>query len=144
MRKGGGKSKGSAFERDVAKKIVQAFRKQGIKQRECWRSVLSGGHKISCGDLNMSPRLERLFPYNVECKFYKKIEFWHFLVPQHHQQKSWVEVQWLRQMEQGQTKRPDLEPLLVMKQNHGPILAMYQSMRSGWRIMLFNDFLKIK
>lgn len=118
MRRGGGKSKGSGFERSLAKQIVAAFRKFGIVQRDCWRSVLSGGHMISAGDLVMSERLEKLFPFAVEAKFRKKILWSNFL-----QCKS-EEASWLLQAKQGAAKRDGLIALLVVKANHTQILAL--------------------
>ena len=120
MRKGGGKGKGSAFERTVAKLIVKAFRRHGIEQRECWRSVLSGGHLISSGDLAMSDRLLRLFPFSVECKFRKKIRFENFLLS-----KLSEERKWLQQAEAGARKVKGLEPILVLKANRGPIYVLF-------------------
>jgi hypothetical protein len=146
VRKGGGKGKGSGFERDVAKQIVRAFHKFGIKQRECWRSVLSGGHTMSSGDLIMSVKLEKLFPYSVECKFYRKIDWWHFLVTPPMRNQKWKEMQWLAQAINGAKKRPDLKPLLIMKENRSKVFAMYQTKEKdsvyGWRLILFSDLLK--
>src|SRR5207245_294100 len=107
MRPGGGKSKGSGFERKVAKLIARAFKKFGIHQRECWRSVLSGGHAISSGDLTFSPRLEKLFPYSVECKHVRRIRWERFLIASEDRKKSWPEVQWLQQVLEGADKRKE-------------------------------------
>lgn len=120
MRKGGGKSKGSGFEREIAKKIVKAYKKFGVKQRECWRSVLSGGHIISAGDLVMSDRLEQLFPYAVECKFRKRIRWENFLVGN----PKTEERKWIEQALEGAAKSRNLAPLLVLKANHCPIMVL--------------------
>lgn len=141
MRKGGGKSKGSAFERKVAKMIAAAFRNFGIHQRECWRSVLSGGHKISCGDLTLSPRLEKLFPFSIECKHIKRIHFERFLFPPYYRKSSWPEWQWVAQAEGDVKKRPELKPLLVMKSNTSKVLVLYKN-EFGYRMVEFADFLK--
>jgi hypothetical protein len=130
MRKGGGHSKGSEFERKIAKDIVKAFKSFGVKQRECWRSVLSGGHAIACGDLEMSERLLQLFPYAIECKFYKKIRWENFLL------NNWTskEMKWLLQAKAGADKASkegySLQALLVMKANHTPIYVMNPSSRN--------------
>lgn len=123
MRPGGGHSKGSAFERQIAKDIVKAFKKFGVEQRDCWRSVLSGGHEMSAGDLEMTPKMEALFPNCVECKFHKKIEWWRYLAAK--TKPSWKEIQWLEQAREGAKKRKGMAPLLVMKENRGPVFAMY-------------------
>ena len=126
MRKGGGKGKGSAFERTVAKLIVKAFRRHGIEQRECWRSVLSGGHLISCGDLAMSDRLLELFPYAVECKFRRRVRWERFLLGYKYRRKAWEEMKWIEQAEEGASKRKGLFPILVVKENRGPIYVLHE------------------
>lgn len=143
MRRGGGHAKGAGFERRIAKLIVKAFKQHGIKQRECWRSVLSGGHIISYGDLEMSDRLLDLFPFSVECKFRKKIRWERYLTVPSARHKSWEEWKWVTQAEEGAAKRTDrnLIPLLVLKENRGPIYAMYESVKDGLRIMPFSRFL---
>lgn len=144
MRKGGGHAKGAAFERDTAKAIVKAFKSFGIVQRDCWRSVLSGGHSMSSGDLEMTPRMEELFPYSVECKFHKKIDWWHFLVDAGKREKSWKEWQWVAQAIEGAKKRPKLDPLLVIKENRSPIFAMKVDWTGEFEpsVLLWRDFLK--
>jgi hypothetical protein len=122
MRKGGGHAKGAHFERVVAKLIVKAFKKFKINQRECWRSVNSGGHIIAAGDLEMSDRLMKLFPYAVECKFHRKIKWQNFLLGA--RAKKSQEQKWLVQAIEGSKKIKGLYPLLVMKENNGPIYAM--------------------
>ena len=142
MRKGGGKKKGSAFERTVAKMIAKAFKPFGIHQRECWRSVLSGGHKISSGDLTFSPRLAKLFPYSIECKRYKTISWERFLISKQYRKPSWQEWKWIAQAKEGLEKNDELSKwLLVLKENHGPIYAIYDA-GIGIRMVEFKDFLK--
>lgn len=120
MRRGGGKNKGGAFERFIAKAIVKAYRKPfGIEQRECWRSVLSGGHFMSAGDLALSDRLAKLFPWATECKFRKKVKWENILAGK----KGTEEMNWIDQAKQGADKRKGLKPLLVIKANHQPIRA---------------------
>ena len=140
------KGKGSGFEREVAKKIVKAFRKFGIHQRECWRSTLSGGHMIAAGDLAMSDKLIALFPYACEIKFYKKIHWWHLLIPASKKTRAWKEHQWLVQAVDGSKKRIGLLPLLIMKENHGPTMAAYMPTDRNpyhkWAFMEFKEFLR--
>jgi hypothetical protein len=143
-----GKGKGSAFERRIAKDIVKAFKKKfpWVSQRHCWRSVLSGGHEMSAGDLEMSPEMERLFPYAVECKFHKKVNWWHFLLPPGSKsfKKTWPEWQWVAQACEGARKRKGLKPLLVVHGNRGPILVVRtpRADETGWWFELWKDFLK--
>lgn len=146
-----GKGKGSGFEREVAKLIAKAFAPFGIKQQECWRSVLSGGHSMSCGDLVLSARLEAMFPYAVECKWWKEIDWIHFLVSPSKREKHWKETKWVKQAQDSVEKRPELIPLLVMKENRGKIWAFHplhvdSSLPGvhGWRFELFSSLLKRK
>lgn len=143
MRKGGGHSKGASFERDIAKRIVKAFTKFGIKQSDCWRSVLSGGHEMSSGDLRMSAKMEKLFPFSVECKAHKKVEWWRFNVEHEFRKPSWKEIQWLQQASDGAKKGKGLQPLLVIKENNRPILVMKRDREDGgWNTYLWDDFIK--
>lgn len=116
------KGKGQAFERVIAKDIVKAFRDAGftVEQNDCWRSVLSGGHAMSAGDLRMSAQMKKLFPYAVECKFYKKIKLENLLLGN---RKS-KEVQWLAQTMEGSKRSGGLGALLVMKANQQKTLAL--------------------
>lgn len=144
MKAGAGKRKGGAFERQIAKMIVRAFRKYGIKQRECWRSVLSGGHEMSCGDLYLSDRLAKLFPWAVECKYYRKIVWQNYLIPAAFRKKSWKEWQWWSQAQAAVDAKPGigLKPLLVLKENNGKIYAMRLDAQLYPTLILFSDFLK--
>lgn len=120
MRVGGGHGKGSGFEREIAKKIVKGFKCFGIEQRECWRSVLSGGHAISAGDLYLSDRLMKIFPWAVECKFRKRIRWENFLLGSLKSE----EMKWVQQSLDGAKKIKGLKALLVLKANHCPVLVM--------------------
>jgi hypothetical protein len=123
-RGGSGHRKGASFERVIAKLIVKAFKHHGIEQRECWRSVMSGGHEMSSGDLTLSDRLAKLFPWSVECKFHKHViwpNFWMAL----RYRRPCREQRWLAQAIEGANKRSDLSPLLVVKENHSDIYALY-------------------
>ncbi len=120
---GGGKKKGSEFERCIAKAIVKAFKSFGVEQRDCWRSVLSGGHFMSSGDLEMTIKMETLFPFSVDCKARKKIHWENFLLEN---MKS-EEMKWVEQVLEGVAKRPKLLPLLVLKENNCKIVAISQS-----------------
>lgn len=148
MKKGGGKAKGSGFERQIAKDIIKAFKPFKVEQRDCWRSVLSGGHPMSSGDLEMSRRMEELFPYSVECKFRKEIRWENFLLGNAKAE----ETKWIAQVLDGVKKRPELSPLLVLKANHCKALVICtRGISSGpflnvgndvWRVAHWTTFLK--
>lgn len=125
MKAGGGKSKGSSFERLVANLIVSAFSDQGIKQIDCYRTPMSGehifAHKKNPGDLVMSQRLLRLFPFSVECKFYADFDVLRFLCDRDSRKPTWNEFLWLKQA-CSQAKN-NTYPLLVFKRNNSPIFC---------------------
>jgi len=99
---------------------------------------------MSCGDLYLSDRLAKLFPYAVECKFYRKINWENYLIPPVYRQRSWKEWQWVKQSEDAVKAKPGigLTALLVLKENRGPIYALRRSEKSGrvW-LLRFKDFL---
>lgn len=148
-----GKSKGSAFERKIAKEIVKAYAKFGITQKDCWRSTLSGGHDRSAGDLEISERLEKIFPFCLEMKHRKSIRFENFLL-----QKQSEEDRWIAQTIDGSKKTKGMLPVLVMRANNRPIYALVgqkvlgtilasgtrlDSHNYSWRMMPWKIFLKV-
>ncbi len=124
MRKGGGRNKGSGFEREVAGLIIEAFAHKGICQDDCYRTPGSGGHrfakKVDPGDLVMSPRLQKLFRYSVECKFYASISMDLLMVPH---VKEGVMRDWWAQAVASTTK--GRIPLLIFRQNRQQAYAMF-------------------
>ena len=162
MRQGGGRAKGSAFERQVAKDVIQAFAKYGITVKDAYRTPLSGGHfaasRTDPGDLVISPKLAEYFPFSVECKSCAKLD-WALLFncpPTSH----WTK--WMAQCMKAAGSKP---ALVVFKGNRTPIFAMYayKSMadffpdisishlqyiktkvcRTSVRIVLFSDLLTL-
>lgn len=127
MRAGGGAPKGHGFENAVAKMVAAAFTPFGIKREDCYRTPLSGGHpfagKKDPGDLQMSPQLVELFPYCVECKFYKKIFLHGLLFPPKTWLKAWNFSKWLKQVCKA-AKHTKRIPLLVIKGNNTPEFAI--------------------
>lgn len=124
MRPGGGRAKGSAFEREVAKMIVATFASKGITKEDCYRTPLSGGHvyasKKDPGDLQISAALAKLFPYSVECKSYRSLP-WEKLV---RRTTSIFDKWWEQALRAAEgTKRL---PILVFKQNGSPAYVMYR------------------
>lgn len=114
-----GHAKGSEFERKIAKEIVKAYKPFGITQKDCWRSTLSGGHPRAAGDLEISERLAKIFPFCLEMKHRKRIHFENFLLA-----KKSEERRWLEQTLAGARKAKGTLPVLVMRANHMPIYAM--------------------
>lgn len=68
MKPGGGRLKGNAYERVVAKLIIKAAGKD-FAAKDCYRTPRSGGHPhAGKSDLIMSKPLRKRFPFCVECK----------------------------------------------------------------------------
>lgn len=126
MRKGGGRAKGSSFERKVAKMVVATFKDFGIKNIDCYRTPMSGGHRYARGkdpgDLVISKKLLKYFPFSVECKFWKKIYFPALWYSQEKWLKAWKLGDWLKQTCAACTK--DRHPLLVFRANGTPEFAV--------------------
>lgn len=126
MKAGGGRNKGSAFERKVAKLIIATFANKGINKEDCYRTPGSGGHRFASktdpGDLVLSPALRELFNFSVECKHYAKLD-WGVLLS--NRRKKGQFESWWRQCCKAAVD--DAIPLLVFKRNNGNIYAMYRA-----------------
>jgi hypothetical protein len=125
MRKGGGRAKGNSFERVVAKIVVATFKDHGITEEDCYRTPSSGGHRYAKkqdpGDLVISQKLRALFPFHVECKFYREIPLHQFFDGQKNWNKSWIVKKWLLQVTKEASE--ELTPMLVFKANDREILV---------------------
>lgn len=147
-----GKGKGSAFERKIAKEIVKAYSKFGITQKDCWRSTLSGGHPRAAGDLEISERLAKIFPFCLEMKHRKKIRFENFLMD-----KRCEENRWVKQTLEGAEKTNGMTPVLVVRANNLPIYAFVRgrtlaglsfttwltSTDNEWLVLRWKQFLRL-
>lgn len=117
------RNKGNAFERLVAKRILSAVG-DPYTSKDCYRTPLSGGHPMGdSGDLVISERLAKVFPFTVECKHYRDLRLEEFLRP-----KKAVSLRtrvWLQQAERCGVKQKRI-PLLVFRTNHRYIyVAVY-------------------
>jgi hypothetical protein len=158
MKPGGGRSKGNSFENQVAKLVRAAF---GLPDDACYRTPLSGGHRFAKnedpGDLVLSKKALKVFPFSVECKCYKKVDLHPLWLPQKKWGKSWEVKSWLKQSVFACAKKLGVQPIVVFKQNKGPVLAILPSeampsipkrwmefryMKHRWCVTNFNDLLK--
>lgn len=116
MKAGGGRNKGSAFERKVAKLIIATFANKGITKQDCYRTPGSGGHRFASktdpGDLVLSPKLRKLFDYCVECKSYKTVPWGRLLSSGN----NGIFDDWWKQTCKA-AKTTKAPPLLVFKHN---------------------------
>jgi hypothetical protein len=163
MRKGGGKSKGSAFERTMCKEL-SLWVSDGQHKDVFWRSAMSGGRstvamakgdKLSAqvGDISSVHRLGHVFidKFMVECKAYKTLNYESLI-----KGKGTLLGFWERAVKDAEEH--DKLPMLIGKQNNYPIVVCLN--RAGVKLlktkklklrvygadlylMLFDDYLKI-
>ena len=122
MRRGGSKSKGAGYERDVCKRL-SLWVTNGKRQDIFWRSAMSGGRatinplavKAQSGDISLIDPIGsiiiRLFV--IECKRYKTFFFDRLL---NGRSTGFLEL-WLKLV--GEAKRCGKMPMLICKANHG-------------------------
>ena len=127
MKKGGGKAKGSAFERYICKSLSDWI---GADEVCFWRSAMSGGRAtvlakqgkkadLMSGDISAigSEGAWLTNAYSVECKSYATFSFDHFFTntPSKSNLPGWWEQC------QNDAKRSDKLPMLIFKKNRSPI-----------------------
>ena len=116
------------------RRITTVFAKFGISPTDAFRSILSGGHKESFGDISLSSSLAALFPFAVECKWYKKLDLYKLLLPWDKMGKSNLFRQWWIQTLEGAEKSKTLYPLLVFKANNKETFCMLYY-GDFWRVL---------
>lgn len=163
MRKGGGKSKGSAFERLVCTKL-SLWVSKGVQEDVFWRSAMSGGRSTvahakgkrlaaQAGDLSCihpigAPFLDKFF---AECKFYADLNYVGLLQGRGKLATFWTEAKM-------QAARYKKLPLMIAKQNQQPIVVCLSregldvlnvrlkcsltAPKMNLFVILFDDFLK--
>lgn len=161
MRVGGGKSKGSSFERLVCKEL-SLWISRGKNEDLYWRSAMSGGRStvaarrgkrlasqagdISCVHHTGSALTEKFL---IECKSYRDLNFAALLKRKGKLAEFWLETR-------KQAVKYQKLPMLIAKQNQQPIIVclsqegqlalrlkahiLVPSM--GLRIILWDNFLK--
>jgi hypothetical protein len=117
---GYGRKKGGAFENLICKDIVKAFK---VAPQDCYRSVQSGAHKDSFGDISMSSRLAKRFPFSPELKFYKEIDYSALHLSWKKLNKSCVFISWWKQTLRG-AEKCGRAPILIFKSNNRPVMCI--------------------
>ena len=122
-KKSRGKAKGSSFERTICKELTTAFAQFGIKTQDAYRSILSGGHKDSFGDISMSSALCKMFPWAIECKWWKNCNVHDLYLPWKKMSKTKARFGgWWLQTIQGAAKCKRA-PCCVFKANKAVVLC---------------------
>lgn len=124
MKQGGGRSKGATFERTVSKMIVEASKHLGVRQQDCYRTPMSGGHPNAKyqhpSDLVMSKKLLKHFSVSVECKHYKKVDLQTLFT------KTGLVFSWVAQASHAALhSNDDLTPLVVFKWNNSQVFCIF-------------------
>lgn len=128
MRAGGGKAKGSAFERQICKEL--SLWVSGGKQKDIfWRSAMSGGRStvamkkgdklaVQAGDVSSIHILGHKFidEFTVECKFYKTLNYESIIKGKGKLLDFW-------RIAFKDAEKYGKMPLLVAKQNNYPTVA---------------------
>lgn len=128
MRSGGGKNKGSAYERKVCEKL-SLWITHG-KAKDClWRSAMSGGRATvhhakgskvrQVGDVvAVSPEGHALDAFFFECKHYKSLDIEAFLLTgKGRLAKFWSIIT-------REAKKHERKPVLIARQNRTPDLVL--------------------
>ena len=122
MRRGGGKSKGAAFEREVCV-MLSKWVTNGTREDVFWRSAMSGGRATvgfrhgrslgsQVGDLScIHPKGNHFIStFAIECKFYAKLDYEGLLTGKGKLLAFWAEIN-------KQATRYQKLPFLVCRQN---------------------------
>lgn len=161
MRKGGGKAKGSAFEREVCRRL-SLWVSSGRQEDVFWRSAMSGGRSTvakikgkrlaaQAGDISCIHPIGQHFAdtFLVECKNYRDLNFIGLLSGKGNLLKFWDSTR-------KEASHYNKYPLLVAKQNQHPTFAcldadgvyvlntqyLFSLPQYGLWITLFNDMLE--
>jgi hypothetical protein len=127
MKPGGGKQKGSGFEREICK-MLSVWVSKGNSDNLFWRSAMSGGRATvrvkkgqetthGQGDISaITPEGNKLTDlFIIECKNYKSLDFDSYLYGQGLLVGIWKKLQ-------NETPK-NKKPMLVLKENRRPILV---------------------
>lgn len=165
MRKGGGKSKGAAWERQVCKDL-SLWLSHGKRQDLLWRSAMSGGRSTvalragnklgsQAGDISSIDKLSHNFieKFMIECKAYRTLNFEGFIKGRGHLINFW-------KIAKQEANKYGKLPMIIGKQNNHPAvvcltprgadtLGVTRDMikvsvpPSALRIILWSDFLTL-
>lgn len=153
MRKGGGKPKGNAFEREICKDLSK-WLSYGERDDILWRSAVSGGRatvglkkgiirKTQGGDITaIDPIGNKLTDkYVIECKSYKNIHLQSMLfgIPKKNSiHEFWIELY-------NKSKQLNKDMMLVIKHNNLPkLMGLTKSSRIGNLQQIIHEDYSIK
>lgn len=118
-----GKSKGNTFERKIAGFMDTWW---GVPSKTFWRNTNSGAWKPEPGDIGPRHRDDVpafVFPFIIEAKHYKRVDFVHLLLPD----QKWNKFElWWKQVTAAQSaSKKNLIRLLIFHGNGQPVCVMF-------------------
>lgn len=130
MKPGGGKSKGSNYEREIAKKL-SLWLTNGKRNDTIWRTSNSGGmatvtnSDTQCGDLHSVREESKAFfdVFSLELKNYKELDF--FQLFKTGKTPFIIETWWKQAL--NDATRANKEPILIIKINRKPELIIFDA-----------------
>ena len=140
MRKGGGKGKGSNFEREICS-ALSLWTTNGASVDVYWRAAMSGGRAtVAKGTVRQSGDITAVAPeghiltdqFYLECKAYKLLSFDCFFKGKGQLIDFW-------KVAEKEAAKYNKIPCLIFKQNNYP--AMFCTSRKGVYLLKFNAFL---
>ena len=151
MRRGGGKSKGGSYEREISVKL-SLWLSNGEHDDWVWRTAMSGGRQTvgrkkgknrsnQSGDISaISEGAQYFFSmYSVECKYYKSLGLDNLVAGQ---EKGWHLLKFWEQAYRD-AMSANKRPILIAKQNRLPSIVVVDSLtftRLGGHGMLWSKF----
>lgn len=130
MKPGGGKAKGSSFERQICK-ALSLWVSNGEREDLYWRSAMSGGRATvgrragkdlakHAGDISATSRDGHKLTnhFFIECKFVRDLGIANFV----YMKPSTIRRFWDVAVEQANDH--DLAPMLIAKENNGPVIVV--------------------
>ncbi len=149
MKKGGGKSKGAGFEREICRKL-SLWLSKGEKTDLLWRSAMSGGRatiSMKKGEKlsNQSSDISSIHPlghmltskFSIECKYYKDLYFEYTVHGLNNDFDDW----WLKITVEA--KQHNKSPMMIVKQNYKPDMIVVDKLGKkiffpkGWRHFVY-------
>jgi hypothetical protein len=134
MRPGGGKAKGSQFERDICVKL-SLWVSAGKRKDLFWRSAMSGGRAtVSRGEVRQAGDITSVAAEGhiltdycyIECKFVKDLGLTSFILDN----KGALATYWKVALREAKSYKR--EPILIAKQNLLPPLVIAQKFGIFW------------
>lgn len=139
MKKGGGKGKGSGFEREICVALSKWIT-DGVHIDCLWRSAMSGGRAtVKKGLVRQSGDITAVAPeghvltdkFYIECKAYKDIDLNCLVTGKGTLLNFWM-------IASREAVKYNKLPMLIFKRNHWPIIALLGT--QGVNVLKLNDF----